>query len=67
MGNQPAAGSCSTLGFKRLHRNASFPPQEMNTIGQAMRVLDRAFTATIAKNSGTYGASFRMTGARQSR
>jgi hypothetical protein len=32
-----------------LHRNAPFPPQEMNTIEQARRMLDRAFTATIAK------------------
>jgi len=49
MGNLLAAGSYSTPGFKRSHRNAPFPPQEMNTIEQAGRVLDRAFTATIAK------------------
>jgi hypothetical protein len=48
-GNLPAAGSYSTPGFKRLHRNAPLPAQEMNTIEQARRVLDRAFTATIAK------------------
>jgi hypothetical protein len=39
--------------FKRLHRDAPFPPQEMNTIEQARRVLDRAFIATIANNYRT--------------
>jgi hypothetical protein len=52
MGNQPAAGSCPTPGFKRFHCNAPFPPQEMNTIEQARRVLDRAFTARITENCG---------------
>jgi hypothetical protein len=40
------------LGFKRLHHNVSFLPQEMHTIEQARRVLDGAFTATITRISG---------------
>ena len=48
-GESAGRGLIFNPGFKRLQRNAPLPPQEMNTIEQARRVLDRAFTATIAK------------------
>jgi hypothetical protein len=46
------------LGFKRLHHNVSFLPQEMHTIEQARRVLDVAFTATITRFTGGAGLDY---------